>query len=306
MVYLHKTFKALGSLFLSFLFAHPTFAQPRGIDLQGHRGCRGLMPENTIPAMIEAIRQGVTTLEMDVVVTADRQLVLSHDPYLNAIFCTDPSGKSLLEADQNKFLIFGMRYDALQKWDVGLKFHPQFPNQQKIAVHKPLLGELIDSVEQYVKINGLKPVRYNIETKSSVQGDGVSNPPPEEFVDLLMKVIAHKKVQRRVTIQSFDKRTLQVLHRTHPSIHTSFLIPFSNTQKPAQLMDELGFRPTVLSPDFRLVDAGYLKACHDANMKLVVWTVNDVETIKKMASLGVDGIISDYPNLFKALNSSTR
>lgn len=304
MVNMHKTFQAFCSLFFSFLFVNPAFSQSKTIDLQGHRGCRGLMPENTIPAMLEAIRQGVTTLEMDVVITSDRKVVVSHDPYMNAIFCTDPSGKSIAETEQKKYLIFGMDYNELRKWDVGLKFHPQFPDQKKMAVSKPLLIDLIDSVEHYIKVNHLSPVRYNIETKTSVLGDGVSNPLPEEFVALLMEVISSKKIQRRVTIQSFDKRTLQVLHQIHPAVQTSFLVPFSNKKTPAELIDELGFRPTVLSPELRLVNAPYLKACHDAKMKLVVWTVNDTTTIKKMAALGVDGIISDYPNLFKILNQS--
>lgn len=277
------------------------FSQTSSLDLQGHRGARGLLPENTIPAMLEAIRQGVNTIEMDVVITADRKVVVSHDPYMNAIFCTDPDGKSITEQDQKNYLIFGMNYAEIRKWDVGLKYHPQFPDQKKMAAYKPLLSDLIDSVEQYTKLHRLNPVRYNIETKSSPLGDGVSNPVPEEFVSLLTAVIEKKKIAERATIQSFDKRTLQVLHRTHPAIQTSFLVPFSNKKMPNELIEELGFRPAIISPELRLVNASYLKSCHDANMKLVVWTVNDAAIIQKMASLGVDGIISDYPNLFKVL-----
>lgn len=279
----------------------PVSSQTNTLDKQGHRGARGLMPENTIPAMFEAIRQGVTTIEMDVVITADRKVVVSHDPYMNAIFCTDPSGKSITEQEQKNRLIFGMDYDEVRKWDVGLKFHPLFPDQKKMPLHKPLLTDLIDSVEQYIKLHSLRPVRYNIETKSSLLGDGVSNPMPEEFVSLLTAVIEKKKIAQRVTIQSFDKRTLQVLHRTHPAIQTAYLVPFSNKKKPHELIEELGFKPTIISPELRLVDSDYVKSCHDANMQLVVWTVNDSVTMQKMISLGVDGIISDYPNLFNVL-----
>lgn len=301
MINLYKTFLTISVLCISAICSCPVFSQPNTLDKQGHRGARGLMPENTIPAMLEAIRQGVTTIEMDVVITADRKVVVSHDPYMNAIFCTDPNGKNITEQDQKNHLIFGMHYDEVRKWDVGLKHHPQFPNQKKMAVQKPLLVDLIDSVEQYIKLNKLTPVRYNIETKSSPLGDGISNPLPEEFVSLLISVIEKKKIRHRVTIQSFDKRTLQVLHRTDPSIQTSFLVPFSNKKMPNELIEELGFKPSIISPELRLVNPAYVKSCHDANMKLVVWTVNDVETIHQMISLGVDGIISDYPNLFNAL-----
>lgn len=298
---LHKTFINVCVLCISAICSCPAFSQTSTLDRQGHRGARGLMPENTIPAMLEAIRQGVTTIEMDVVVTVDRKVVVSHDPFMNALFCTDPGGKSITEQDQKKYLIFGMNYDEVRKWDVGLKLHPQFPSQKKMPAHKPLLSDLIDSVEQYTKLKKLKPVLYNIETKSSPLGDGISNPVPEEFVSLLTAIIEQKKIAHRVIIQSFDKRTLQVLHQTHPAVQTAYLVPFSNKKMPYELIEELGFRPTIISPEFRLVDPGYVKSCHEANMKLVVWTVNDTATIKKMVGLGVDGIISDYPNLFNTL-----
>jgi glycerophosphoryl diester phosphodiesterase len=277
----------------------PAKGMAQQIDYQGHRGCRGLMPENTIPAMLEAIRQGVTTLEMDVVISKDKQVVVSHDPYMNADFCLTPEGKPIDPKTEKDYRLYNMDYSTIQKWDAGSKVHPKFPQQVKIKVYKPLLSELIDSVENYIKVNKLKPIRYNIETKSSPEGDNILQPEPEEFVRLLMEVLKTKKILKRTTIQSFDKRTLQVMHNTYPSVSLSFLIQASNKSSPAELIATLGFRPEIISPDFRLVTPDYLKACHSEKMKVVVWTVNEKEQIEKMKGMGVDGIISDYPDRFK-------
>src|SRR5687767_8266208 len=121
------------------------------LDLQGHRGARGLMPENTIPAMKKAIDLGVTTLEMDVVISKDNKVVVSHEAYFSEIITTTPEGKYLTKKEVEDLLIYNMTYDSIMKYDVGLKPHPAFPAQQKIKVYKPLLSQLIDSTEAYAE-----------------------------------------------------------------------------------------------------------------------------------------------------------
>ena len=138
-------------------------------DKEGHRGCRGLMPENTIPAMIHAIDLDVTTLEMDVHITKDSQVVLSHDPWMNPAITTKPDGSYLTDKDP-KYILYNMTYDSIRRFDVGYKPYPLYPQQQKIHVAKPLLPVLIDSVEAYCRQKG-KRVYYNIEIKSSPNGD---------------------------------------------------------------------------------------------------------------------------------------
>jgi glycerophosphoryl diester phosphodiesterase len=275
-----------------------TMAQTNKFDAQGHRGCRGLMPENTIPAMLKAIDLGVTTIEMDVVITSDGKVLVSHDTYMNAEISTDPSGKYIQPGDQSKYNIFQMTAAEVQKWDVGLKPHPKFPAQEKLKAVKPLLSDLIDAVESYVKQKGGRPILYNIETKSNPSTDGKNHPDPERFTSLLMDVIREKKITKRVTIQSFDKRTLQVLHRTHPKVNLSFLIDARNRSMPEDLEKELGFKPATISPAFQLVDQQYVDACHRLGIKVLPWTVNDKAGIDRLKALGVDGIISDYPDLF--------
>jgi glycerophosphoryl diester phosphodiesterase len=268
-------------------------------DKQGHRGSRGLMPENTIPAMKKAIDLNVTTLEMDANITKDKKVVVSHDPYFNADITTTPDGKFLSKEEASKLLLYGMTYDEIKKYDVGLKPHPSFPRQQKIAVHKPLLSELIKASEAYAKEKGKDQMWYNIETKSKEGGDGIKHPAPEEFVDVLVAVIQSEGIAPRTVIQSFDFRTLKVVHKKYPSIKTSMLIEGDDKRSLDEQLNALGFVPFVYSPHYSLVTAELVKACHSKGLKIVPWTVNKKEDIEKFKALGVDGVISDYPDLFE-------
>lgn len=267
-------------------------------DQQGHRGCRGLMPENTIPAMIRAIDLGMTTLETDAVITKDKKVILSHEPFFNHEITTKPDGNFVTEREEKLLNIYRMNYEEVKKFDVGLKPHPRFPQQQKLKVAKPLLSEMIDSVEAYCKTNNRPPPQYNIETKSSLLTDNIFHPAPAEFVNLLMEIIISKKIQKRVIIQSFDFRTLQYLHQKHPQIKTALLIEDYDKRNLQEQVEALGFTPTIYSPEYSLVNAALIKNCHDKAIKIIPWTVNTKEEIKQLRLLGVDGIITDYPNLF--------
>ena len=273
-----------------------TSAPSLSFDWQGHRGCRGLMPENTIPAMIKAIDLGVSTIEMDVVVSNDRQVVVSHEPFMSAEIATSPGGIVPTLANQRQFNLYRMDYAEIKLWDVGMRPLIRFPRQTKLKVSKPLLTDLIDSVEHYLRERKLPAVQYNIEIKSSPSADNIYHPAPFEFVALVMNVIRSKNIDSRIIIQSFDPRVLQVLHQQYSHIKTSFLIEGSQ-KTPAQKLSELGFIPTVFSPEFRLVDASLLALCREKGMKLIPWTVNELKEMEKLKSMGVDGIITDYPDL---------
>ena len=191
-------------------------------DKEGHRGCRGLMPENTIPAMIHAIDLDVTTLEMDVHITKDSQVVLSHDPWMNPAITTRPDGSYLTDKEP-KYILYNMTYDSIRRFDVGYKPYPLYPKQQKIHVSKPLLTALIDSVEAYCRQKS-KRVFYNIEIKSSPNGDDIYHPKPERYADLLMQVLQQKGITKYTIIQSFDVRPLQYLHVHYPQMQASMLV----------------------------------------------------------------------------------
>lgn len=302
--YFYTMYTGCKLLFVSLFFmilTQNTFSQVKNIDLQGHRGSRGLMPENTIPAMIEAIKQGVTTLEMDVVITQDKQVVLSHEPFMNLEICTPPNGFVLDQSSREKSNIYQMTYDKVKQWDVGVKIHPRFPEQQKLAVHKPLLEEVIAAVERYIKENGLQPVLYNIETKIEPSTDNVFHPTPSVFVDLLSAVIVNAGISNRTTIQSFDPRSLIILHQNKAPFRLSYLLEATSKKTAAEVIQELGFKPDIISPEYTMVDKAFLIDYHSNQIKVIVWTVNQFDEIKKMAALGVDGIISDYPNRFSVL-----
>lgn len=266
---------------------------------EGHRGARGLMPENTIMGMKTAIDLGVTTLEMDAHITKDKKVILAHDNYLNRGFTLTPKGLEIPEKEARSHLLYNMSYDEIRKYDIGSKTNESFPQQKNIKAHIPLLSELIDSVQHYIKSNNKNQVFYNIETKSSEKGDDIFQPKPEEFVDLLMSVIESKKITPWVIIQSFDVRTLQVLKEKHPLVRTSYLVSNGSLEDNLKL---LGFTPDIYSPAYKTVDDDLVKACHSKNIKIIPWTVNTLDEIKVLKKQGVDGIISDYPNLFNQLN----
>ena len=268
------------------------------IDMQGHRGCRGLMPENTIPAMLKALDLGVTTLEMDVVITKDKKVVLSHDQWFSEEITTKPDGTYMGLREERKFNIYWMTYEDVKTFDVGMKPHPRFSQQQKMRVVKPLLTDVIDSVRQYMMKSRRPFPYYNIETKSNPEFDGVFHPKPGEFVELLMGVIREKNIEDHVIIQSFDFRTLQYLHEHYPAIKTAMLIEDYDKRSLDEQLKALGFIPTIYSPDYSLVTKELLKKCHGKNIKVIPWTVNDKTKIEELKTMGVDGIITDYPNLF--------
>jgi glycerophosphoryl diester phosphodiesterase len=272
------------------------------LDVQAHRGGRGAMPENTVEAMLYAVKLGVKTLELDCVISKDNKVVVSHDTYMSSDFMLKPDGSTISKDEEKRLLIYSMPYDSVRRYDGGSKPHPQFPEQVKLKTYKPLLADLIDSVERYIKVNKLKPVLYNLEIKSSPAGDGTNHPVPNVFVKTVMDVLNKKKVAQKVIIQSFDVRPLQELHKSYPKQKLSFLI--ANKESFAQNITKLGFTPQTISPYYTLIDSAFVEDAHRANVEVLPWTVNDEAGMKKMAELKVDGIISDYPAKLIALFGS--
>lgn len=287
---------------LALLFSAFTAMAQQKLDVQGHRGARALMPENTIPAMKYAVDLGVKTLELDCVISADGKVVVSHDPYMSSDFMSMPDGSTIKKEDEKSLLLYKMTYDSIRRYDAGTKVHSGFPDQKKMKTYRPLLSELFDSVETYVRMKRLKPVYYNIEIKSAPQYDNVAHPAPEEFVKLVIDVIDSKKVGKRAVIQSFDLRPLQILHQKYPRQSLSFLI--ANKDSFAENIKKLGFNPQYISPYYTLVNEDFVKAAHETKVKVLPWTVNDEPTMKKMADLNVDGIISDNPDKLVSLFGS--
>ena len=270
-----------------------------GFDIQGHRGCRGLMPENTIPGFLKAIDIGVTTLEMDVVVTRDLKVILSHEPYMSSRICLDSLGQEIPEGEEKGHNIYQMTYHQTQFFDCGSKPVEGFPKQEKMKVNKPLLIDVIQAVEAYTRKKGVAPLAYNIEIKSVMETDEEFHPEPNNFAIALLTVIQQAGIQDRAIIQSFDFRSLHAVKSMDNQVKTAYLI--ENALDPEANLRDLGYVPEIYSPDQHLVNEAMLRMLHDQGIKVIPWTVNDEAEMRRLIALGVDGIISDYPDRLVAV-----
>jgi glycerophosphoryl diester phosphodiesterase len=263
-------------------------------DLQGHRGARGLRPENTIPAFLIALDSGVTTIEMDVVITKDKKIVVSHEPWMDADICLKPDSTPIKKADATKLNIYKMTYDEVKQYDCGSKINKRFPEQLKIKTSKPLLEDVIVAVETHIKSFSQYEVDYNIEIKSAKAGDNVFHPTPEEFSDLVYNLIDQYLPLDRVVIQSFDFRVLKYWHEKYPTVRLAALV--ENKKSVYRNLSELGFNPSIYSPVFSLLDKEDVVYLQKEKIRVIPWTVNEIEDMKKVRQLGVDGFITDYPD----------
>lgn len=295
MIKMNKTLAIFGIFFILVACQTPK----KQIDVQGHRGCRGLLPENTIPAFIEALHIGVTTLEMDVVISKDSLVVVSHEPFFSYHISTLPNGDLIREENEKKHNLYLLNYADIKKYDVGLRTHPNFTKQEKIAVVKPLLSQVIDTAESYVNQHQLKKPYYNIEIKRKPENDSKFHPPLHTFVDLVLAQVKTSGISPRVCIQSFDIATLQRVHQLAPELTTCLLI---ENEKPFQEnVDLLGFTPNIYSPYYKLLTPEIMKSCAQRNILVIPWTVNTTQDMRQMLELNVDGIITDYPDQLKNL-----
>jgi glycerophosphoryl diester phosphodiesterase len=282
---------------LLFTFLTMTVQAQFSYDLQGHRGSRGLMPENTIPAMIKALDLGATTLELDLAVTKDGVIILSHEPYMNPVICMTPVGEEIPSNDRSHN-IYQMTFSEVIQYDCGTKFHAGFPQQVKFHASKPKLEDMIDVVEKYAADFGLPKPNYNIEIKSMPEGDGVYHPNPKDFSEMVIALLGKKLSPDRYNIQSFDFRVLQYIHQHHPEITLAMLV--ENANNPDEQLKTLGFQPAIYSPFFPALTKEKVDKLHQKGMKVVPWTVNNAEQMENLLDMGVDGIITDYPNLAPA------
>ncbi len=288
-------------------------------DLQGHRGARGLMPENTLPAFARAMEIGVTTLELDTNITKDGVVVITHDSRLNPDITRLADGKWLETPVDRGVSILSLTVDELQQFDVGRikpgsKYAERHPEQQAVdGTRIPKLADLFALVRK----SGNARVRFNIETKISPFERDLT-PAPEAFVDALLGVITAEKMGSRVSIESFDWRTLKIIQQRAPNIPTVYLSAqqkFLDTINAdgregsawtagmnvreyggsvARMVNAAG--GAVWSPYFGDVDEAKIREAQALGLKVVVWTVNQMKDIERMLAWKVDGIISDYPD----------
>ena len=294
-------------------------ASAQALDLQGHRGARGLMPENTLPAFERALALGVTTLELDVGMTKDGVLVISHDPFLNPDLARDSSGRFL---EQRGPAIHSLSWAELQAYDVGrikpgTDYARQFPDQVPVdGTRIPRLSDLFE----LVKRSGDADMRFDIETKLSPDRPG-ETPLPEPFARALVEEIRKAGMAARVQVQSFDWRTLQIVQRIAPEIPTAYLTlqrSFDNigAERPEGSNWTAGFQyrdhgsvPKMVkaaggsawSAFHGDLDAAKVKEAQALGLKVLAWTVNDPAQMERLLGYGIDGLITDRPDLARKL-----
>lgn len=296
-------------------------ALAQGFDLQGHRGARGLMPENTLPGFAAALAIGVTTLELDLAVTADNQVVVMHDPRFEPEIARAPGGAWL---QQSSPTVRSMTLATVKSYDVGRlnpssKYAEQYPRQQPVdGTSVPTLGEVFELVES----SGNQAVKFNIEVKINPQRPLLTLL-PGPFVEAVIDVVRRYRMEDRVVLQSFDWRVLKKAQDLAPEITTAYLTVnqdwLSNLQTgvdgPSPWLagldvDNFGGSAArairaaggdVWSAYHKEVDAAAIKRAHELGLTVIVWTVNQTSRMRELIEMGVDGIITDYPDRLRRL-----
>ena len=263
------------------------------VQVFGHRGAAGIWPQNSLQGFLYAVDLGVDAIEMDVVISGDKKVVVSHEPYMASDYVLTPGGEPITHEEERDYNLYRMDYSEIKKFDAGSKFDPRILWKKRMKTYKPLLEEVIETVEDRLRQEELKPVIYSIELKSDPSDYGSFQPEPAEFIDLVMEILKKNELEDRLIMQSFDPNLLNVFHSKYPEKKISYL---SMKGDPQEQLEKLQFTPDYFSPHhFEIKNKAYVDALHQKNIKVIPWTVNRRRHIKKMLNFGVDGIISDYP-----------
>ena len=247
------------------------------ILVHGHRGARARLPENTLPAFEYAIQQGVDALEMDMAVTKDNIIVISHDPILETPVCSGP---------RNRVVIHTLTLAEVRQWDCGAVQNPNF------ATQKPIPGTRMPTLDDVFGLASRGAFDYNIETKSFPEHPDYT-PPPDEFARMVLDKVREYKLEKRVILQSFDFRTLVAMRKLAPEIRLSALTETDTRGFPA-IVNEAG-HAEIVSPYYKLVTPEKVAEAHAANIQVVPWTVNNPADWDRLIECKVDAIISDDP-----------
>ncbi len=307
---------------LAILIAAAVTTQAAAFDLQGHRGARGLAPENTLPAFARALAIGVTTLELDAGLTEDGVVVVAHDRRLNADIARGTDGRWLVGRTRT---IRELSFHELSRYDVGRtrpgsEYSGRFPVQRRMdGVRIPKLEDVFELARRAHN----DEVRFNVETKlSPLAPDETAG--PEEFARAVIQVVRASHVERRTTIQSFDWRTLALVQREAPEIATAYLtsdaenvrdvgagaspwtngIRFADHGSVPKMVKAAG--GGIWSPNYRDLTEALLKEAKGLGLQVLPWTVNDPPDMERLIDWGVDGIITDYPDRLRDVMAAKR
>lgn len=261
------------------------------------------MPENSIPAFLKALDYPeVSVLELDLAVSKDGQLIVSHEPWFNPAICRKPNGDSVTTGEAERLLLYEMTTAEIQQYDCGSRGNTRFPEQQKMKTHKPTLREVVTAVR--TQRPDKAGIRWNIEIKSEPAWDGVRHPAIAAYAQMVLDEVRDLGIAQQCILQSFDERPLRYLHEKDASLTLALLV--ENTRSFEQNIQALGFQPAIYSPYYQLVTKRLVRRCKASGIKLVPWTVNNVADMRALIRLGVDGIITDYPNRISEVATSAK
>lgn len=239
---------------------------------------------------------------MDVVISADNQVVVSHEPWMSATICRTPAGSSIPVEQQQQHNLYQLPYGAIREYDCGLTRHPNYPEQVTGPACKPLLREVVGALDKLAQQLGRPLVRFSIELKSEPAGDGVYHPSPARFLDLVLLELHALSLLARTTLLCFDKRILQAARQVVPGLPLCLLV--EDEQPLSTHLAELGFNPSVYGPDFRLLTAALAVELSQRHIALVPWTVNEPADLRRVLDYQPQGITTDYPDRLLALRSA--
>ncbi|GAA3785625.1 glycerophosphodiester phosphodiesterase family protein [Corallibacter vietnamensis] len=289
-----KLFKSI--ILLTLVIIMISCSEKKTIGVQGHRGCRGLLPENTLPAFAKAIELGVQTLELDLAISKDKKVVVSHEPFMSRFYCLKPNGDKITISQDKVFNFYQMPYDSIKQFDCGSMQHPRFPKQKNTNAFKPLLQDV------FIKSDSLNPdIKYNIEIKASPEYDHVYTPAPKEYVALVLQVIQDNGVFDRCNLQSFDVRILEEIKKQAPTMKQALLV--DENENIDEKLTSLSFKPEIISPYFELLNKTSVKHYQDLGFQVIPWTVNEISDMQTMINYKVNSIITDYPDRLLGLLS---
>jgi len=218
---------------------------------------------------------------------------------MSAKICSHPDGSKVTRDEEKDLRIYAMSDAEVAGFDCGSRGHPDFPRQKPMAVSKPLLSDMLQAVAAHELASGHQGVLFNIEIKSTPEGDNINHPPVEVYADILYRTLKRYGVLERTSIQSFDPRALEAIHRMDPQVSTVLLVENQGSFK--QNLNRLSFVPTIYSPDFKLLNEQLISAAQALNIRVIPWTVDSQQQMQRLIDMGVDGLITDYPDVGKGL-----
>jgi len=264
-------------------------AQTDSVEYFGHRGFRGLYPENSIEGFKQALALGIDGIEWDVVVNKDKQLVVSHDPFFESKFSLMPDGSEIV--NEKSINIYQMSQVEIETYDCGTKPHPNFPEQKKFTVHKPLLQDVFSQVD-------LSKASILFEVKSQKKDDGIYQPEPKEYAELIKKEIELFDFKQKIIFMSFDVRMLEEIHAIMPEYKCVYLT-YLPLKSPKSFLKDLTFKPYALGMFYPTIKRNKTRKLKNEGIKTFAWTVNDQKISQKLIRRGVVGIITDFPDRVK-------